>query len=71
VKKSDVLELLRDEPEELDIDKFIYTLWFRRKIDLALREADETEGIPHEEVMRELDEWLKDGERTMAPRGEE
>ncbi|MGH2586019.1 MAG: hypothetical protein ACRDJE_13990 [Dehalococcoidia bacterium] len=58
MKKSDVLELLRDEPEELDIDKFIYTLWVRRKIERALAEADEDEGISHEEFVRQSDKWL-------------
>ena len=59
MKKSDVLELLRDEPEDLDIDKFIYTLWFRRQIELG--EADIAAGrvIPHEEVVREMKTWLK------------
>ena len=66
MKKSEILELLQDQPEDLDIDKVIYTLWFRRKIDAALREADEDEGIPHEEVMREFDEWLTSDSNQVA-----
>jgi hypothetical protein len=58
MKKSDVLELLQNLPVDLDINAFIYALWFRRKIERALAEADEVEGIPHEEFVRESDAWL-------------
>ncbi len=58
MKKREVLELLRDQPEDLDIDRFIYTLWFRRKLQRALAEADADEGTPHEEFVRLSDEWL-------------
>jgi len=57
MKKSDVLELLQHEPEDLDVDKFIYTLWVRRKIERALASPEE-EDIPHEEVEGMIDEWL-------------
>ena len=57
MNKSQILELMRDLPEDLDVDQFIYTLWFRRKIERALAEADEDEGIPHGEFVRLSDEW--------------
>jgi len=53
VKKSEVLELLRDQPDEIDLDKFIYTLWVRQKIERALVEAEDDEGVPHEVFMRQ------------------
>lgn len=71
MKKSVVLELLRDQPDDLDIDEFIYAIWFRQKIDRALREADEDEGIPHEELLREFDEWLKRDTDQLAPVSED
>jgi hypothetical protein len=58
MEKSKVLELLCDEPDELDIDEFIYKLWFRYMIDLALAEAEADDGMPHEEFVRLSDEWL-------------
>lgn len=57
VKKSKLLELIRDLPEECDADRFVYDLWFRLKVDRALKEVDEDEGIPHEELVRESREW--------------
>jgi hypothetical protein len=57
MKKCDILELLRDEPEELDLDRLIYAVWFRGRIERALLEADEDEGIPHDELVRESAAW--------------
>ncbi len=62
MKKSDILELMRELPEDLDdnaVDRFIYTLWVRRKIEHALAEADREEGMPHDEFVRVSDEWLE------------
>lgn len=67
MKKSEIIALLRDEPENLDVDKFIYTLWFRRKIERALNDVDRDEGIPHDLLprsdgaasRREADEMIK------------
>ena len=60
MKQSDVLDLLKDMPEEIDVDKLLYTLWFRRKIELAVAaaDADDDEGIPHEAIEREFETWL-------------
>lgn len=58
MKKTELLELLRDEPEDLDIDRFLYTLYFRRKMELALADADAGREISQEEFERLTDEWL-------------
>lgn len=57
MRKSDVLEMLREMPEELDIDKLIYTLYVRRKIELGVAAADAGRAISHEELVRQSDEW--------------
>lgn len=59
MKKSEILELMRDMPEDLDVERLISTLWFRQKIERALREAGEGDGIPHDELVRQSDEWLR------------
>jgi|DewCreStandDraft_5_1066085.scaffolds.fasta_scaffold02263_7 hypothetical protein len=58
MKKSEILDLLRDEPEELDVDKFIYTLYLRRKLELALVDAEAGRELSLEELERLTDEWL-------------
>jgi hypothetical protein len=57
MKKSEVLELLQEMPEDLDVEKLIYTLYLRQKLEIA--EADLAAGrvISHEEVEREMEEW--------------
>jgi hypothetical protein len=57
VKKSEIIEILEEQPEEVDVEKFIYALWLRRKIEAALV-SPEDDDIPHEEVERMIDEWL-------------
>ena len=57
VKKTEVLDLLNAEPEDLDIDKFIYTLWFRSKLERALAEADAGCEVSLEEIDQMIDEW--------------
>lgn len=58
MKKHEVLELLRDMPEELDIEKLIYTLYVRRKIELAVAAADDGRVISHDELVRQSEAWL-------------
>ncbi len=59
MKKSDVLELLRDQPEDLDIDAFLYTLYIRRQIELGIAAADAGDEISQEEFEKLSEEWLK------------
>lgn len=59
MKKSEILDLLRDEPEELDVDKFIYTLYVRRQIERGIAAADAGDEISAEEFERLTEEWLK------------
>ena len=57
MRKEEVLDILEKMPDEVDVDKLIYTLYLKRKLELA--EADITAGrvIPHEEVEREMEAW--------------
>ena len=57
--KSEVFDLLRDLPEDLDIDKFIYTLYVRCQFELGIAAADAGEEISHEEFENLSEEWLK------------
>jgi hypothetical protein len=59
VKKSDVLELLRDMPEDIDVDKLLYTLYVRRKIEIAEADAEGGRDVSQEEFERITDGWLK------------
>jgi hypothetical protein len=66
VKKADVIELIRDMPEEIDIQKLIYTLYVRRKIEMGDADAAAGREVTQEEFERHTDAWhagstLRDG----------
>ena len=55
--KSQVLKILRAQPEELDVDRLIYTLYVRRKIEQGIADADAGRVVSLEEIDRMIDEW--------------
>jgi hypothetical protein len=59
VKKSDVIELIRDMPDEIDIQQLIYALYVRKKIEQGDADAAVGREVAQEEFERLIDEWLK------------
>ena len=59
MKKNDILELLREMPEEVDVDDLIYRLYLKQKLEAAEDAVKAGDLIPHDEVVRRSDEWLK------------
>ncbi len=59
MNKADVAELLEAAGENFDMDKFIYALWLRRKIEIAMQ-ASEDDDMDHEDFKRVVEEWLKE-----------
>lgn len=57
MKKDEVLAIVTNMPEEVDVDKLIYTLRLKHKRERA--EADVAGGrvVSQEEVEREMGEW--------------
>ena len=59
MKKNDVLALLREMPDDIDTDDLIYRLYLQQKLAAAAAAAAVGDAIPHDEVVRQSDEWLK------------
>ena len=59
MKKDDVIELLREMPEDIDADELIYRLYLKQKLETAEAAAEAGDIIPHDEVVRQSDTWLK------------
>jgi hypothetical protein len=57
MKKADVLKLLDEMPDEIDIEKLMYTLYVRRQIEIGIAAADAGDVISDEEFDREMAEW--------------
>lgn len=59
IRKEEVLELVRQLPDEIDIEELIYRLYLREK--LAAAEADIAAGrtLSAEEVRQQAVEWQR------------
>ena len=57
--KLEAIRLIEGLPETSDWSEIAYRLYVRAKIERGL--ADEQSGnvVPHDQVMREMDEWLR------------
>jgi predicted transcriptional regulator len=56
--KEQVIDLVRNLPDEVTVDDIMRELYFKIQVDKGLKELDEGKGIPHEEVERRLSKWL-------------
>ena len=59
MKKQDVLELLRDMPDDIDTDELMYRLYLKQKIEAAEAAAHAGDLLPHAEVVGRSDQWLQ------------
>jgi len=59
IAKQQVLELLKELPDEVDIDDIMYRLYLRQKLDAAEKDVSEGAVISHEEVVKETSKWSK------------
>jgi len=59
IAKQQILELMKDLPEEVDIDEIIYRLYLRQKLEVAEKDVREGRVISHEEVVKETSKWFK------------
>jgi predicted transcriptional regulator len=56
--KEQVIDLVRNLPDEVTVDDIMRELYFKIQVDKGLKELDGGKGIPHEEVERRLSRWL-------------
>lgn len=56
--KEQVIDLVRNLPDEVTVDDIMRELYFKIQVDKGLKELDEGKGIPHEEVERRLSRWF-------------
>jgi predicted transcriptional regulator len=56
--KEQVLNMVRDLPEDVTIDEILAEIFFKAQVDAGLKELDEGKGIPHEDVEKRMSQWL-------------
>ena len=56
--KEEVIGMIRALPDDATLDDIMAELYFRAKVDAGLKELDEGQSIPHEQVEKRLAKWL-------------
>ena len=59
ILKQQVYELIKDLPDQLDIEEIMYQLYIRQKLETAEKDVREGRIISHEEVVRETSKWFE------------
>ncbi|MEK6693056.1 MAG: hypothetical protein AABY44_06485 [Nitrospirota bacterium] len=59
IAKQQVLELIKDLPDEVDIDEIMYRLYLRQKLESAEKDIREGRLISHDEVVKETSQWFE------------
>jgi hypothetical protein len=59
IAKEQVLEIIKDLPEQVDIDEVMYRLYLRQKLELAEKDIRENRLVSHEKVVKETSQWFK------------
>jgi predicted transcriptional regulator len=57
-QKQMVMDVIRDLPEDISVREIAERIEFLAAIQAGLDELDRGEGIPHEEVKKQLSSWL-------------
>jgi len=57
-EKEMVLKTVRELPDDCSIDEIADRIEFLAPVQMGLDQMDRGEGIPHEEIKRQLASWL-------------
>ena len=58
--KDFVIQILDSLPDDCSVEDIQYELYVRQAIQKGEDAAEQGQVVPHEEVMREMAEWLKE-----------
>lgn len=57
--KEAAIRAIQGLPDDASTEDIMYTMYVRAKIEQGLRDLEAGNTVSHEDVMREIDEWLK------------
>lgn len=58
LSKETVIEMIRELPDDEAAADTLEAIFIRMKIDQGIRQLDNGEGIPHEEVVARMSKWF-------------
>lgn len=56
--KAEALAMIQAMPDDVTWEQLSYRISLRAKVERGLADVAAGRGIPHEQVKREMDEWL-------------
>jgi predicted transcriptional regulator len=56
--KDEVLEILKQVPDDASLEEIQYRIYVRQKIDRGVKDLDEGRTISHEEMKARVARWL-------------
>jgi len=56
--KEQVIQMIESLPEGVTVDEIMAELYFKLQVDAGLKELDESQTIPHEEIKERVSKWL-------------
>jgi len=59
IAKQQVLDLIKELPEEVDVEELIYRLYLRQKLEAAEKDVREGRLVSHEEAVKETAKWFE------------
>jgi predicted transcriptional regulator len=57
--KEEVIRMIQNMPQDASIEDIMAELYFRYQVDEGLKQLDEGKGIPHEDVEKRIERWIK------------
>lgn len=58
VTKEQMVEAIRSLPDDATVDDAIERLYLLAEIDLGIAQIESGQGIPHDEALRRVSQWL-------------
>jgi len=59
MKKKEVLELLKQFPDEVNAERLMYGLYLKAKLDQAEAAVQSGDVLSHEEVVKQTQQWFE------------
>lgn len=57
--KESVQNLIEKLPDDVQYEDIIAEIYFKQQVEEGFKELDEGKGVPHEDVRKRLEKWLK------------
>jgi hypothetical protein len=59
IPKQQIFDIIKDLPDEVDVDEVMYRLYLRQKLESAENDVCEGRMLSQEEVVKETAQWFK------------